>query len=36
MTLISSGTMVVDGQVRRPGWLQTAGRQILEIGRAHV
>ena len=32
MTLISSGTMVVDGQVRRPGWLQTTGRQILDCG----
>ena len=30
MTLICAGTMVVDGQVCRPGWLRTTGRQILE------
>ena len=32
MTLICAGTMVVDGQVCRPGWLRTTGRQILECG----
>jgi N-acetylglucosamine-6-phosphate deacetylase len=32
VTLISAGTMVVDGQVCRPGWLQATGRQILECG----
>ena len=32
MTLIGAGTMVIDGQVCRPGWLQTSGRQILACG----
>jgi N-acetylglucosamine-6-phosphate deacetylase len=32
MTLIGAGTMVIDGQICRPGWLQTAGRQILACG----
>jgi N-acetylglucosamine-6-phosphate deacetylase len=32
MTLIGTGTIVLDGQVCRPGWLQTSGRQILECG----
>jgi N-acetylglucosamine-6-phosphate deacetylase len=32
MTLISASTMVVDGQICRPGWLQTSGRQILACG----
>ena len=30
--MISAGTMVIDGEVCRPGWLQTSGRQILECG----
>ena len=32
MTLISAGTIVIDGQVCRPGWLETSGRQILGCG----
>jgi N-acetylglucosamine-6-phosphate deacetylase len=32
MTLICAGTVVIDGQVCRPGWLQTSGRQILACG----
>ena len=32
MTLIGTGAIVLDGQVCRPGWLQTSGRQILECG----
>ncbi len=32
MRLISSGTMVLDGQVRRPGWLETSGGRILACG----
>ena len=32
MTLIGAGTLVVDGQICRPGWLQTSGRQILACG----
>jgi len=32
MVLISAGTMVLDGQVCRPGWLETAGRRILACG----
>lgn len=32
MTLISSGTIVVDGQVRRPGWVQITGRRIAACG----
>ena len=32
MPLICAGTMVIDGQVRRPGWLQTSGRRILACG----
>lgn len=28
MTVIAAGTMVLDGQVCRPGWLQTAGERI--------
>ena len=30
--MISAGTLVVDGRVCRPGWLQTSGRQILDCG----
>lgn len=29
MTLISAGTMVLDGRVRRPGWLEISGTRIL-------
>ena len=32
MTLICAGTVVIDGQVCRPGWLQTSGRRILDCG----
>lgn len=32
MTLISAGTVAIDGQLCRPGWLQTTGRQILACG----
>ncbi len=32
MTLICAGTMVIDGQVCRPGWLQTSGRRVLACG----
>jgi N-acetylglucosamine-6-phosphate deacetylase len=32
MTLICAGTMVIDGQICRPGWLQTSGRRILACG----
>jgi N-acetylglucosamine-6-phosphate deacetylase len=32
MPLISAGTVVIDGQVCRPGWLETSGRQILACG----
>jgi N-acetylglucosamine-6-phosphate deacetylase len=32
MGLICSGTMVLDGQVRRPGWLATSDGQILACG----
>jgi N-acetylglucosamine-6-phosphate deacetylase len=32
MALISAGTMVLDGQICRPGWLQTSGGQILACG----
>ncbi|MGO9158112.1 N-acetylglucosamine-6-phosphate deacetylase [Mycobacterium sp.] len=32
MTLIGAGTIVLDGQICRPGWLQTAGREILACG----
>jgi N-acetylglucosamine-6-phosphate deacetylase len=32
MALISGGTMVLDGQICRPGWLQTSGGQILTCG----
>lgn len=28
MALIGAGTMVLDGRICRPGWLQTSGRQI--------
>ena len=31
-TLICAGTVVIDGQVCRPGWLQTSGRRILDCG----
>ena len=32
MGLISAGTMVLDGQVGRPGWLETSGERILACG----
>ncbi|BBZ73747.1 N-acetylglucosamine-6-phosphate deacetylase [Mycobacterium paraseoulense] len=31
--MIAAGTMVLDGQVRRPGWLETDGGRILACGR---
>ncbi len=32
MTLISAGTMVIDGRISRPGWLETSGRKIVGCG----
>ncbi len=32
MPLISAGTMVLDGRIRRPGWLETSGGRILGCG----
>jgi N-acetylglucosamine-6-phosphate deacetylase len=32
MAVISAGTMVLDGQVCRPGWVETSGAQILTCG----
>ena len=32
MTLISTGTVVLDGRVCRPGWLETSGARILACG----
>ncbi len=32
MGLICAGTMVLDGQIGRPGWLETSGGQILACG----
>ena len=32
MTVICAGTMVLDGQICRPGWLETSGGQILACG----
>ena len=32
MALITAGTMVLDGQVNRPGWLETSGERILAGG----
>ncbi len=32
MSLICAGTVVIDGQLCRPGWLQTSGRRILACG----
>ena len=32
MSLICAGTVVIDGRVCRPGWLQTSGRRILACG----
>ena len=32
MSLICAGTVVIDGQICRPGWLQTSGRRILACG----
>jgi N-acetylglucosamine-6-phosphate deacetylase len=32
MGLITAGTMVLDGQISRPAWLATSGRQILACG----
>jgi len=32
VSVIHAGTVVIDGQVCRPGWLQTSGRRILACG----
>ena len=32
MTLITAGTMILDGQICRPGWLETSGSRILACG----
>jgi N-acetylglucosamine-6-phosphate deacetylase len=32
MSLICAGTMVIDGQVCRPGWLQASGHRVLACG----
>ena len=32
MTLITAGTMILDGRVCRPGWLETSGHRILDHG----
>lgn len=32
MAVISAGTAVVDGQICRPGWVETSGAQILACG----
>lgn len=32
MSLICAGTVVIDGQVCRPGWVRTAGRRISDCG----
>ena len=32
MTLIGAGTVVLDGRVCKPGWLETSGGQILACG----
>jgi len=32
MAVISAGTMVLDGRVCRPGWVETSGAQILTCG----
>ncbi|WP_407685840.1 N-acetylglucosamine-6-phosphate deacetylase [Mycobacterium sp. HUMS_1102779] len=32
MSLIGAGTLMLDGQVRRPGWLETSGGRILGCG----
>jgi N-acetylglucosamine-6-phosphate deacetylase len=32
MVLIRAGTMVLDGQVNRPGWLQTSGGRVAACG----
>lgn len=32
MTLVRAGTTVIDGQICRPGWVRTAGSQILDCG----
>ncbi|QUR66553.1 N-acetylglucosamine-6-phosphate deacetylase [Mycobacterium spongiae] len=32
MTLIRAGAVAIDGQIRRPGWVQTAGRRIVACG----
>jgi N-acetylglucosamine-6-phosphate deacetylase len=34
MAVISAGAMVLDGQVCRPGWVETSGAQILACGTA--
>ena len=32
MALIGAGTVVLDGQIRRPGWLRTSHRRIVDCG----
>jgi N-acetylglucosamine-6-phosphate deacetylase len=32
MALIGAGTVVLDGQICRPGWLQTSGSRIVDCG----
>ncbi|MFZ1179849.1 MAG: amidohydrolase family protein, partial [Mycobacterium sp.] len=32
MPVICAGTMVLDGQISRPGWLETSGGQIAACG----
>lgn len=32
MTLITAGAVVLDGEARRPGWLETSGHRILACG----
>jgi N-acetylglucosamine-6-phosphate deacetylase len=32
VALISAGTMVLDGQIGRPGWLETSGERIVACG----
>lgn len=36
MPLIRAGTLVADGQIRRPGWVQTTGREIRGCGGAQL
>lgn len=32
MTVLRAGTMVIDGEVCRPGWVETSGRRIVACG----